>query len=177
MLLSYGHLLAEDGEYAGRAQAFSARVRDISQHLEVTGIRRGAPLGREHVTYDASCHLLHGQRASEAPLRMLRAIPELRFVPLEGSDVCCGGAGVYNLLETEMSARVLDEKLGHVKRTGAQLLATGNPGCQMQIGAGARLAGLPLRVCHPVELLDESYERAGFYDEASAPAVSRDGGD
>jgi glycolate oxidase iron-sulfur subunit len=97
---------------------------------------------------------------------MLDAIPDLRLAPLEGSDVCCGGAGVYNLLEPEMSSRVLDEKLSHVKETGATLLATGNPGCHMQIAAGARLAGLHLRVCHPVELLDESYRRAGFYEDA-----------
>jgi glycolate oxidase iron-sulfur subunit len=95
---------------------------------------------------------------------MLRAIPGLLFVPLVGSETCCGGAGVYNLLEPELSGRVLDEKIAHIKETGAQTLATGNPGCHMQIGAGARLTGMKtLRVCHPVELLDESYARAGFY--------------
>ncbi|HYJ46987.1 MAG TPA: (Fe-S)-binding protein, partial [Pyrinomonadaceae bacterium] len=100
----------------------------------------------------------------EAPLKMLRAIPDLKFVPLAGSEVCCGGAGVYNLLEPELSGRVLDEKLAHIKETGARVLTTGNPGCHMQIGAGARLKGMDaLRVCHPVELLDESYARAGFY--------------
>ena len=96
---------------------------------------------------------------------MLRAIPDLEFVPLEGSERCCGGAGVYNLMEPELSQEVLDEKLAHIRQTGAQLLATGNPGCQMQIGAGAQLSGTPLQVCHPVELLDESYRRAGFYKE------------
>ncbi len=94
---------------------------------------------------------------------MLGAVRGLRLVPLAGSDVCCGGAGVYNLVEPELSARVLDEKLTHVEETGAHVLATGNPGCHMQLGAGARLRGLPLRVCHPVELLDESYRRAGLY--------------
>jgi glycolate oxidase iron-sulfur subunit len=95
---------------------------------------------------------------------MLSSIPQLQFVSLGGSEVCCGGAGVYNLLEPEMSARVLDEKLLHIEETGATLLATGNPGCHMQIGAGARLKEMKhLRLCHPVELLDESYARAGFY--------------
>ena len=86
-------------------------------------------------------------------------------MPLEGADVCCGGAGVYNLLETELSSRVLAEKLARVRETGAHVLATGNPGCHMQLGAGARLAGLTLRVVHPVELLDESYRRAGLYTD------------
>jgi glycolate oxidase iron-sulfur subunit len=92
------------------------------------------------------------------------AVPELHFVPLAESDVCCGGAGVYNLVEPELSARVLAEKLAHIKQTGAEVLATGNPGCHMQISAGARLSGISIRVCHPVELVDESYRRAGFYD-------------
>jgi glycolate oxidase iron-sulfur subunit len=165
MLASYDKLFAEGDEYAERARRFAARVRDVSQQLEAAPLREGAPLGdSEAVTYDASCHLIHGQRAFAAPLKLLAAIPRLRFVPLEGSDVCCGGAGVYNLLEEEMAARVLGEKLARIGDTGARVLATGNPGCHMQIGAGARLAGSDLRVCHPVELLDASYRRAGFYD-------------
>ncbi|HEX8473398.1 MAG TPA: heterodisulfide reductase-related iron-sulfur binding cluster [Pyrinomonadaceae bacterium] len=174
MLVSYAHLLADDVQYKERAQAFSRRVRDISQQLEAIGIRCGVSANEVYTTYDASCHLLHGQRASDEPLGMLGAITSLRFAPLEGSDVCCGGAGVYNLLEPELSSRVLEEKLKHIAETGAQVLATGNPGCHMQIGAGAQLAGIALRVCHPVELLDEAYSRAGFYQEddgdASAPS-------
>jgi glycolate oxidase iron-sulfur subunit len=95
---------------------------------------------------------------------MLWAIPDLKFALLSGSDVCCGGAGVYNLLEPQLSQEVLGEKLRNIADSGAEVLATGNPGCQMQIAAGAKLAGLPLRVCHPVELLDESYANAGFYN-------------
>ncbi|MBC7931036.1 MAG: (Fe-S)-binding protein [Rubrivivax sp.] len=170
MLVSYAHLLARDEEFADRAQKFSARVRDVSQQLASTGVRGGARLDDEVATYDASCHLLHGQRAQTEPLRMLGAIPGLRLAPLEGSDVCCGGAGVYNLLEAELSSRILDEKLAHVRETGARILATGNPGCHMQIGAGARTGGIPLRVVHPVELLDESYRRAGFYEVADDSA-------
>ena len=137
-------------------------MRDVSQQLACVGVREGACVGDRAATYDASCHLLHGQRAATEPLRMLGAVPDLRLVPLAGSDVCCGGAGVYNLVEPELSARVLDEKLAHVRETGAHILATGNPGCHMQLGAGALLAGMRLRVVHPVELLDESYRRAGF---------------
>jgi glycolate oxidase iron-sulfur subunit len=172
MLKAYEHLLAGDDEYAGRARDFSARVRDVSQQLAATGTRGGATLDGAVTTYDASCHLLHGQRAADEPLRMLAAIPALRFVALEGGDVCCGGAGVYNLLETELSSRVLAEKLKHVAESGATLLATGNAGCHMQIAAGARLAGVELRVCHPVELLDESYRRAGFYEGETTKAES-----
>lgn len=165
MLASYAHLLEEDAEYAGRAIEFSERVRDVSQELSRTSLRHGASLDRGlTVTYDASCHLLYGQGAREEPLRLLAAIPDLEAVPLAESERCCGGAGVYNLLEPELSRRVLDEKLRHLKETGANVLATGNPGCHMQIGAGARLGEMrSLKICHPVELLDESYARAGFY--------------
>ena len=163
MLVSYGHLLADDPKYAARAKKFSERVRDIGQQLQVVGFRNGANVGFERTTYDASCHLLHGQRAADASLGMLWAIPDLKFALLNGSDVCCGGAGVYNLLELQLSQEVLNEKLKHIAESGAEVLATGNPGCHMQIAAGAQLAGLPLRVCHPIELLDESYARAGFY--------------
>jgi glycolate oxidase iron-sulfur subunit len=158
---------------ASEASKVSARVRDISQQLEETGIRLGASLEAGRTTYDASCHLLHGQRAVQAPHRMLESISGCEFVPLEGEAVCCGGAGVYNLLEPELSARVLDEKLAHIEESGAQMLATGNPGCHMQIGAGALLRGMPLRVCHPVEALDESYRRAGFYDEKKRESSMR----
>ena len=167
MLVSYAHLLERDAKYAERAREFSARIRDVGQHLQAIGFRNGESLGFARTTYDASCHLLHGQHAAEASLQMLWAIPNLNFALLSGSDVCCGGAGVYNLLEPELSEQVLDEKLKNVEKSGATILATGNPGCHMQIAAGARLAKNPLRVCHPVELLDESYARAGYYDGKS----------
>ena len=163
MLVSYAHLLADDEGYAERARAFAARVRDIGQQLAEDGFRNGAPIGSERTTYDTSCHLLHGQHGADASLKMLWAIPDLNFALLNGSDVCCGGAGVYNLLEPELSEQVLAEKLAEIGRCGVNVLATGNAGCHMQIAAGASLAGMPLRVCHPVELLDESYRRAGYY--------------
>src|SRR3989442_2176444 len=164
MLVSYPHLLADDEAYADRAKEFSARVQDIGQHLQSTGFRNGASIGFERTTYDASCHLLHGQHAADASLEMLWAIPDLNFALLKDSDVCCGGAGVYNLMEPELSEEVLSAKLECIKQSGAEVLATGNAGCHMQIAAGARLNAMKLRVCHPVELLDESYRRAGFYD-------------
>jgi glycolate oxidase iron-sulfur subunit len=167
MLVSYAHLLSDDPQYAEPARQFSARVRDIGQQLEAIGFRNGTSIGFERTTYDASCHLLHGQRAAGASQQMLWAIPELNFALLRDSDICCGGAGVYNLLEPDLSHEVLKEKLRNIKASGAEVLVTGNAGCQMQIAAGARLAGIPLRVCHPVELLDASYAKAGLYEEAT----------
>jgi glycolate oxidase iron-sulfur subunit len=171
MLVSYAHLLANDEKYAVRARAFSERVRDIGQQLQAKAFRNGAAIGFERTTYDASCHLLHGQHAADASLGMLWAIPDLNFVLLEGSEVCCGGAGVYNLLEPDLSRAVLNEKLQHIKESSAEVLATANAGCHMQIAAGAKLAGLKLKVCHPVELLDESYARAGFYDSREVTEI------
>ena len=169
MLASYAHLLAADAEYAERARAFSVRVSDVGQQLEAIGFRNGASIGSARTTYDASCHLLHGQHGVDASLKMLWAIPDLNFALLPASDVCCGGAGVYNLMEPELSEEVLAEKLKNIEQCGAKVLATGNAGCHMQIAAGARLAGRELRVCHPVELLDESYRRAGLYEEGGNP--------
>lgn len=170
MLASYGHLLADDKAFAEQAAQFSARVSDVSQQLETvdTLIPTSVTSATEPpVTYDASCHLLYGQHAGEAPLKMMGSIPGLNFARLEGSERCCGGAGLYNLLEPDLSRDVLEEKLGNVRATGAKILATGNPGCQMQIGAGAILSGIDLTVCHPVELLDEAYARAGVYKTKS----------
>ncbi|HJP93146.1 MAG TPA: heterodisulfide reductase-related iron-sulfur binding cluster [Pyrinomonadaceae bacterium] len=165
MLTTYGHLFANDEELAEEAANFSARVRDVSQQLEISGMRSAPTAVDTSVTYDTSCHLLYGQRAGDASERMLREVTRDNFVALNGSERCCGAAGIYNLLQPEMSQRVLKEKLDHVRETHADLLATGNPGCQMHIAAGARLAGIPLRVCHPVELVDQAYERAGFYQD------------
>jgi glycolate oxidase iron-sulfur subunit len=164
MLASYAHLLAGDELFAERARNFSARVHDVGQQLETKQMETGAGGTLGPITYDASCHLLYGQHAGEASLKMVAAIPDLNFVQLEGSERCCGGAGIYNLLEPDLSGSVLDQKLSEIRKTGARVLATGNPGCQMQIGAGATLAGIDLIVCHPVELLDESYARAGMYE-------------
>jgi glycolate oxidase iron-sulfur subunit len=168
MLLSYAHLLEHDEQFAQRAQSFSGRVRDVSQQLETVQWVGGPSVTKEPVTYDASCHLLYGQHAGEAPLRIVASISGLTFSKLEGSERCCGGAGIYNLLEPDLSRRVLDEKLANIKNTDARILATGNPGCQMQIGAGALLSGMDLTVCHPIELLDQAYDRAGLYAEGES---------
>lgn len=164
MLVTYGHLFEGDEDEL-KAAEFSSRVRDVSQQLETVEMRCGENIDEGRVTYDTSCHLLYGQRAGEASLKMLKSIPNLDFASLEGTERCCGAAGIYNLLEPDLSGRVLQEKLNNIEATGAETLATGNPGCQMHIGAGACLSGKDLRVCHPVELVDESYRKAGFYSD------------
>ncbi|HSU94192.1 MAG TPA: heterodisulfide reductase-related iron-sulfur binding cluster [Gemmatimonadaceae bacterium] len=156
LLKEYAHLLADDAAWAARAADFSVRVRDVSELLAAAGPRAGAPLGYR-VTYDAPCHLQHAQRVDIAPLAVLDAIPGLERVALVDSDQCCGSAGIYNLLEPALSAAVLAPKLAHIELTGAALVATGNPGCLMQIGAGLLRTGQSARTIHPVELLDASY--------------------
>ena len=163
MMKEYAHLLADDPEWAERAAALSARVRDVSELLAAAGPRPGASLP-VRVTYDAPCHLLHAQRVVAPPLAVLRAIPDLDLVPLTDAEQCCGAAGIYNLIEPATSNTVLAPKLRHIASTGADWVATGNPGCMMQIGAGLRRARARARVVHPVDLLDASYARAARND-------------
>jgi glycolate oxidase iron-sulfur subunit len=165
MLTTYGHLFASDDDLAARAASFSARVRDVSRQLAATGMRSAPSTVAANVTYDTSCHLLFGQHSGETSERMLRSVIGDKFVALNGSERCCGAAGLYNLMQPEMSQRVLKEKLQDVRETHATILATGNPGCQMHIGAGACLSGMKLRVCHPIELVDQAYEQAGYYND------------
>jgi glycolate dehydrogenase iron-sulfur subunit len=174
MLTTYGHLLADDPVFRERAQKFSLRVRDIGQELERIGTVKRGKVADGSVTYDASCHLLYGQKAAAASLGMLGSIDSMCLIPLTGAERCCGGAGIYNLLEPDLSDQVLQQKIEHIQESGAKTVATGNPGCQMQIGAGLRLAGLTIDVCHPVELLDEAYRRAGLYDRSSVKTSNID---
>ena len=156
MMKEYGQLLSADPEWHERAVAVSARVRDVSELLAEAGPRPGGTVAMT-VTYDAPCHLLHAQRVASPPLRVLGAVPGLELVPLEGSEHCCGSAGIYNLIEPEVSDRVLAPKLASIAATHAPLVATGNPGCLMQIGAGLHQARMRCRAVHPVDLLDASY--------------------
>jgi glycolate oxidase iron-sulfur subunit len=159
MMKEYGDLLAGDPEWAERAAAVSARVRDATELLADAGPARGAPLPLG-VTYDAPCHLLHAQRLVRPPLAVLGAIPDLEIIQLTDADQCCGAAGIYNLLEPEVSGLVLAPKLANIAATGAELVATGNPGCQMQIGAGMLRTRTGRGTVHPIDLLDASYSRA-----------------
>jgi glycolate oxidase iron-sulfur subunit len=114
------------------------------------------------VAYDEPCHLLHAQKVSDPPKQLLRAIGGLSLVHLDEADSCCGGAGAYFLQQPELSAKVTARKLDAIRRSGAEVVVTGNPGCLLQIGGAARAAGLPVRVVHPVVLLAEAYARGSL---------------
>ncbi len=154
----YAHLLSADDAWRDRARAFSAKVRDVSELLAAAGPAAGGAVP-VRVAYDAPCHLLHGQRVASPPLAVLDAIPGLERAPLVDSDQCCGSAGIYNLVEPEISDLVLRPKLANIAASGASIVATGNPGCLMQMGAGLLRAGSKTQLRHPVELLDASYAR------------------
>jgi len=156
MLKEYGHLLDES------AARFAARVKDVTELLAARGPRPGAPIDAT-VAYDPPCHLLHAQRIAEPPERVLRAIPVLRLVKTPDAAQCCGSAGLFTLVEPAMSRAVLAPKLDTLAEARPQVVATGNPGCLMQLGAGLAAAGIRAVARHPVELLDESYRAAGYY--------------
>ncbi len=161
-LRHYEKLLADDPAYRARAGLWDRKVRDIHEWLALIGIVPppigGAP--PQTVTYHEACHLCHGQKITAQPRAVLRAIPNLKLVELPESTWCCGSAGIYNLIQPEMADELLDRKLKHIKTTRAGIVATGNPGCLLQIINGARRQGLPLRVVHPVTLLAEAYRRS-----------------
>lgn len=161
----YGHLLASDPDWAARALRFSERVRDITEFLASLPLKAGGALPLP-VTWDAPCHLLHAQRVADPPLAILRSIPELRLVPLRGASECCGGAGIYAITHPELGGAIGGDKVSAVRESGAALVATANPGCMMQIGAGLLSEGVDVGVVHPVELLDASYRLGGLYGGA-----------
>lgn len=156
MMKEYSHLLHDDPEWSGRAAAISSRVKDVSEMLAAAGPLPGNPLPLR-VTYDAPCHLVHAQRIVNPPLSVLAAIPKLELIPLRDSEMCCGAAGIYNLIEPETSDAVLDNKLANIAESGAPFVASANPGCLMQIGAGLLRSGSKAKAIHIVDLLDASY--------------------
>jgi glycolate oxidase iron-sulfur subunit len=156
-LKEYHELLEEDSHYAERARRFVALVKDVNEFLASIELEpAGGPIPAT-VTYQDSCHLAHGQKVRAAPRRLLKAIPGLVLKEMAGSDLCCGSAGIYNLLHTDMAMAILEKKMESVNRTGAQLVATANPGCLLQLRAGVALYGRGQRVAHVIELLDEAY--------------------
>ena len=146
-----GAAMKEYGHHVPDLESFAARVRDVSELLADVELPLG-PLDLT-VTYHDACHLAHGQRVRHEPRRLLARIPGLRLVELDDSDLCCGSAGVYNLLEPEMARDLLDRKLARIAETGARVVAAANPGCLLQIAAGCRERGLDVTLVHPVELL------------------------
>ena len=158
-LKEYQHLFSADEPEHAQVRAFAAKTHDVTEFLADLGLTaRLYPL-RDRVTYQDSCHLLHGQKVREAPRKLLRAIPNLDFVELPYSEICCGSAGTYNVTQTEASLELLAEKMCHLQSTGAQTIVTANPGCILQLRAGAALHQTKQNVLHVVELLDRALAR------------------
>ena len=155
-LKEYSHLFAPGEPEYDAAKAFEAKTRDVTEFLATLGLVTPLQPQPVRVTYQDSCHLLHGQKVREAPRALLRAIPGLQFVELPYSDICCGSAGVYNITQTEASLELLAEKMRHAAATGATTIVTANPGCLLQLRAGVALQGGKQEVLHVMELLDRS---------------------
>lgn len=156
-LKEYGHILADDPQYRERAKAFAAKVRDVQEFLEAVGLTAilqplaDVPLP---VVYQDACHLLHGQRISLQPRRLLQRIPGLQLREPVDAALCCGSAGVYNLLQPEVAEELGRQKVANLLATGARLIASPNPGCTLQINKYLQLQGQSISVWHPMELLD-----------------------
>lgn len=155
-LKEYDHLFSAEEPEHGQARAFAAKARDVTEFLAALGLTAKLSPLRHRVTYQDSCHLLHGQKIREAPRALLRAIPNLEFVELPYSEICCGSAGIYNVTQTEASMELLAEKMRHAQSTGAKTIVTANPGCLLQLRAGAALYHTGQNVMHVVELLDRA---------------------
>lgn len=162
-LKHYSSLLAGDPVYAEQAREWDRKVRDIHEWLAVTGIQPPSAAGcsSQKVTYHEACHLCHGQKITAQPRALLRSIPNLELKELPESTWCCGSAGIYNLIQPKMAGELLERKVEHIRSTGAGVVATGNPGCMLQVQNGCRDGGMKVRVAHPVTLLAEAYRSGG----------------
>jgi len=156
-LKEYGHWLPD-----AASEAFAHKVRDVSEVLVDSDLPlRDLPVT---VAYHDACHLAHGQRIRTQPRELLRRIPGLTLVDLKDADLCCGSAGVYNLVEPEIAGDLGRRKAARIVETGASIVAAGNPGCLMQIAQHCRTQGVEVEVAHPVSLL------ARALDESKIPA-------
>ena len=159
-LKEYGELLEHDEEYAEKARRFSALVKDVNEFLAAIDFNPPMRVLPLTVTYQDSCHLAHGQKIRSAPRKLLAAIPGLELREMQLSDLCCGSAGIYNVVHTGMAMALLKKKMDSVNATGAPVIASSNPGCMLQLRAGVRKFGQGQRVAHVVEILDEAYRAA-----------------
>lgn len=155
-LKDYGRLLAGDPEWSARAAAFAAKVRDVTEYLATL-----APSAPRHplpvrVAYHQACHLGHAQRVVDQPRALLRGIPGLTLVEVPDGDQCCGSAGIYNLINPASAEAIGERKAERILSTGAEFIASGNPGCTLQIGRALEKRGRALPMAHPVEILDAS---------------------
>ncbi|MBN8246395.1 MAG: (Fe-S)-binding protein [Verrucomicrobia bacterium] len=161
-LKHYAHLLSDDPVRREAAGRWDRKVKDIHEWLVEIGITPPAAdsaVPRRTATYHESCHLCHGQKVSRQPRQLLRMIPGLDLVELPEASWCCGSAGIYNLTQPEMAGQLLERKMDHILATRATVIATGNPGCLLQLVTGCRQRGVALRVVHPITLLAEAYRQ------------------
>jgi glycolate oxidase iron-sulfur subunit len=156
-LKEYGYLLKDDPVYAERARQFSARVRDVTEYLGQRPLVPPTHTVDRTVTYQEPCHLAHAQRISRQPRELMQAIPGLRLVEMKESSLCCGSAGIYNIIREEMANELGDRKALHAMETPATEVITANPGCLMQVRASLRRNGGAATVRHIADLLDEAY--------------------
>ncbi|MDP6795548.1 MAG: (Fe-S)-binding protein [Verrucomicrobiota bacterium] len=161
-LKHYQALLKDDEQYADLAREWDAKLKDIHEWLAEIGVREPGDtvLGQaQKVAYHEACHLCHGQKITAQPRHLLKAIPGLELVELAESTWCCGSAGIYNIIQPEMANKLLERKVGHIRSTGAEVVAMGNPGCSLHITNGLAKCHSNIRVTHPVTLLAEAYRR------------------
>jgi glycolate oxidase iron-sulfur subunit len=159
-LKEYGELLEHDQAYAEKARRFSGLMKDVNEFLASIELNRDMKPLSMTVTYQDSCHLAHGQKIRSAPRKLLNAVPGLQLREMPLSDLCCGSAGIYNVVHTGMSMALLRKKMDFVNGTGAQAIVTANPGCMLQLAAGVQKFGQGQRVAHVVQILDEAYGKA-----------------
>jgi glycolate oxidase iron-sulfur subunit len=155
-LKEYDHLFTADEPEFAAAAALARKTRDVTEFLAGLGLSAQMKRVPARVTYQDSCHLLHGQKIREAPRQLLRAIPGVELVELPFSDICCGSAGVYNVTQSKASLELLSEKMAYAKSTNAEIIATANPGCLLQLRAGAEIHSTGQQVLHVIELLDRA---------------------
>jgi len=159
-LKEYHELLEHDPLYAEKAKRFVALVKDVNEFLASIELNPRMGEVRATVTYQDSCHLAHGQKVRAAPRKLLASIPGVTLKEMRLSDLCCGSAGIYNVVHTDMAVRLLAKKMESVNATGAERIAASNPGCMLQLRAGVEKFGHGQRVSHVVEILDEAYRAA-----------------
>lgn len=158
-LKEYGELLEHEPPYAQRSAEFAARVKDVNEFLASIELNPNMGSLDLTVTYQDSCHLAHGQKVKAAPRKLLRAVPGLTFREMPMADLCCGSAGIYNVIQNEMSMQILERKMEYANSVATAVIATANTGCMLQLRAGVQRHGQGQRVAHVMELLDEAYRK------------------
>jgi glycolate oxidase iron-sulfur subunit len=160
-LKEYGEILNKDTAYAARAAEFTAKMKDINEFLASIELNTAMGPVNAVITYQDSCHLAHGQKIKVAPRKLLKFVPGLKLQEMPMSDLCCGSAGVYNVVQNEMAMRILERKMASIDTTKASIIVTANPGCMIQLMAGSRLYGQGQEVAHVVQILDRAYSAYG----------------